>query len=113
MHWKNTELPEVRNPRVDLLGETAGGRLVHVELQSTNDPDMALRMAEYAWAIYRRFRCFPEQIVLYVGEAPVRMKCEMQGGSVSVRYRLVDIRELDSEPLLASDRVEDNVIADV
>ena len=49
--WHNAELPQVRHPRVDLLGETADGRLVHIELQSTNDIDMALRMAEYAWAV--------------------------------------------------------------
>jgi predicted transposase YdaD len=109
--WHNTELPEVRNPRVDMLGETADGRLVHLELQSTNDPYMALRMAEYAWAIYRRFGRFPEQIVLYVGNAPMRMRNSLEGGTVSVRFRLVDIRELSAEPLLASDRLEDNVIA--
>jgi predicted transposase YdaD len=109
--WCNAELPEVRNPRVDMLGETADGRLVHIELQSTNDPYMALRMAEYAWAIYRRFSRFPEQIVLYVGRAPMRMSNALEGGSVSVRYRLVDIRECSAEPLLASDRLEDNVIA--
>ena len=109
--WHNTELPEVRNLRADMLGETSDGRLVHLELQSTNDADMALRMAEYAWAIYRRFRRFPEQLVLYVGESPLRMSQRLEGLSVSVWYRLVDIRELNSEPLLASDRMEDNVIA--
>jgi len=45
--WLSVELPEVQNTRVDLLGETAGGELVHIELQSTNDSTMALRMAEY------------------------------------------------------------------
>jgi hypothetical protein len=109
--WRGTELPEVRNPRVDLLGETAGGQLVHIELQSTNDADMALRMAEYAWAIYRRLRRFPEQLVLYVGEAPLRMARGIEGRSVSVKYRLMDIRELPAEPFLASNRLEDNVIA--
>jgi hypothetical protein len=62
--WHNAELPQVRNPRVDLLGETADGRLVYIGLQSTNDPDMVLRIAEYAWAIYRKFGQFPKQIVL-------------------------------------------------
>jgi hypothetical protein len=56
--WHNAELPQARNPRLGLLGETADGRLVHIELQSTNDPDMALRMAEYAWAIYRKLAGF-------------------------------------------------------
>ena len=39
--WLNVELPKVQNPRLDLLGETTGGGLVQVELQSTNDPTMA------------------------------------------------------------------------
>jgi hypothetical protein len=97
-HSHDTELPRVRNPRVDLLGETADGRLVHIELQSTNDPYMALRMAEYAWAIYKRFGRFPEQIALYVGEAPMRMTNSLEGGSVSVRFHPVDIREFSAEP---------------
>jgi hypothetical protein len=33
--WHNVEFPEVRVLRVDMVGETADGRLVQVELQST------------------------------------------------------------------------------
>ena len=32
--WLDIELPKVQNLRMDLLGETVGGGLVHVELQS-------------------------------------------------------------------------------
>jgi hypothetical protein len=42
--WHNVELPEVRNLHVDLLGETASGALVHIELQSANDPAMVCCM---------------------------------------------------------------------
>src|SRR5437588_462964 len=70
--WHNIELPKTVCPRVDLLGETAEGKFVHIELQSKNDPAMGLRMAEYALAIYDRFKRMPEQMVLYVGKAPVR-----------------------------------------
>ena len=44
--WLDVELPKVRNTRVDLLGETGDGGLVHLELQSGNQAGMALRMAE-------------------------------------------------------------------
>ena len=71
--WLNVELPEVQNTRVDLLGETGAGELVHIELQSTNDADMALRMAEYCLRVFRQFKKFPHQVLLYVGEAPLRM----------------------------------------
>jgi hypothetical protein len=81
---------------VDLLGETATGELVHIELQSTNDPDMPLRMAEYCLRVRRNFRKFPQQIC---------------GPKLSYSYRTVDIRELDGERLLASSEVGDNIVA--
>ncbi len=109
--WHNVELPEVRNRRADLLGETADGRLVHIELQSTHDAGMALRMLEYCAAIFRQFGRFPEQLVLYVGEAPLRMTGKLAGPNLSFDCRVADIRELDGERLLESERLEDNVIA--
>jgi Domain of unknown function (DUF4351) len=106
--WLNVELPELRNLRVDLLGETPGGELFHIELQSRNDPDMARRMLEYALAIYGQYRRRPEQLVLYTGEAPMRMS----GGFVEFGFecRVADIREFDPEPLLASPSLADNVV---
>ena len=50
---------KLQNPRVDLLGETAVGDLVHIELQSSNDARMALRMAESCLNIYRHFDRLP------------------------------------------------------
>lgn len=109
--WLNVELPEVRNTRVDLLGETAGGDLIHIELQSTNDPTMALRMAEYCLRVFRLFSRFPQQILVYVGDAPLRMATEIRSPALNYSYRIVDIRDLDGERLLESPRVGDNIIA--
>src|ERR1022692_979046 len=66
--WLDVELPKVQNLRLDLLGETVDGGLVHVELQSSNDAAMPLRMAEYCLGVFRLFGRFPRQVVLYVGE---------------------------------------------
>jgi hypothetical protein len=46
VRWLNVEMPQVLSSRADLLGATSDGDLIHIELQSTNDPDMALRMAD-------------------------------------------------------------------
>jgi predicted transposase YdaD len=96
---------------VDLLGETAEGGLVHLELQSGNDPTMPLRMAEYCLAVFRLFHTFPRQVLVYVGEAPLRMERELIGPDLSFRYRLIDIRDLDGDRLLESEDLGDNVIA--
>jgi hypothetical protein len=109
--WHNVELPEVRSLRVDLLGESRDNRLIHIELQSTHDAAMALRMLEYSVAVWRQFGRFPEQVVLYVGEAPLRMTGSLAGPNFSFECRIVDIRELDGARLLASPRIEDNIVA--
>ena len=110
--WIDVELPKlVQNTRVDLLGETADKGLVHLELQSGHDPNMPLRMAEYCLGVFRLFERFPRQVLLYVGEAPLRMARELRGDDVWFRYRAIDIRELDGDRLLESEDVGDNVIA--
>ena len=110
VRWLDVELPRVQNPRIDLLGETSDGRLVHIELQSYNDAEMPLRMCEYCFAIYRVFDRFPQQILVYVGQPAMKMPSELRGTDQHVRWTAIDIRELDSEPLLESGEVSDNVI---
>ena len=111
LKWLNVEAPKVTNRRVDLLGELPDGNLVHIELQSRNEKDFPLRMAEYLFGIRRRYGRLPRQVALYVGEAPLRMKDRVEGPDVSVRFYLVDIRDLDGERLLASSNMGDNVLA--
>ena len=103
------ELPKMQNPRMDLLGEFADGTLLHIELQSGNDAEMPLRMAEYALGVYRRFGQFPRQIVLYVGEPVVRMQPGLTGARFLFSYELRDLRDLDGDVLIGSEEVGDNV----
>jgi Domain of unknown function (DUF4351) len=109
--WMDAEIPRIQNLRADLLGRAADGSLIHLELQSSNDGIMALRMAEYALGIFRLYRQFPRQVLVYVGEAPLRMKTELRGPDFLFHYRAVDIRTLDGDQLLESTAVGDNVIA--
>jgi predicted transposase YdaD len=109
--WLDIELPKVANPRMDLLGRALDGSLLHLELQVANDPDMPQRMAEYALGIYRIFKIFARQIVLYAGEPDLRMPGSLEGPRFSFSYQIVDLRNLDGEALLRSDHVGDNVLA--
>ncbi len=111
-YWLNVEFPEVQQTRVDLLGETADhSRLIALELQSFNDPMLPLRMAEYALRIYRLHGRFPDQYVLYVGNAELKMPEELAGANFSCRYKVFDIRMLDEETLLNSPFDADNIMA--
>lgn len=108
--WLNIELPEIRNTRMDLLAE-AGGQVVHIELQSGNDAEMALRMADYHLGIFRKLRRAPRQIVLYVGEEPLAMKPRFITPAMTFEYEVIDIRRFDGERLLASEYLVDNIVA--
>jgi hypothetical protein len=110
LKWLNVEAPKVSNQRVDLLGELPDGNLVHIELQSRNEKDFPLRMAEYLFGIRRRYGRLPRQVALYVGEVLLRMNDRIEGPDASVRFHLVDIRDLDGERLLASANVGDNIL---
>ncbi len=109
--WIDVELPKIQNRRVDLLGETGDGKLVHIELQSTNDTGMPLRMAEYALGVFRQFSRFPRQIALYVGESDLRMETRLSGPGLAFEYELIDARDLDGHLLLESAGLSDNVLA--
>ena len=109
--WLNVDLPRTQHRRVDLLCQTRDGRLVHIELQATNDLSMPYRMAEYALTIRRRFGKYPAQVVLYVGNKPLRMKAGFRTVGMVFRYRLVDVRDLDGAALLASASIDDNILA--
>jgi hypothetical protein len=101
--WLNVELPNVQQTRVDLLFEAfEESRLIGLELQSTNDSLLPLRMAEYSLRVYRIYRRFPEQYVLYVGAEELKMPAELAGPDHVCRYKIIDIRDMDGEKLLNS-----------
>ena len=111
VRWLEVETLKVEARRMDLLCRMSDGGLLHLELQSSNDPEMPLRMAEYALAVKRKFGRIPRQIVLYVGRSRLRMTDTLKEGSLDFRYELVDFRKLDGEALLASPDLGDNVLA--
>jgi hypothetical protein len=111
LNWLNVELPKVNNPRVDLLGARPNGELIHLEFQSRNEKELAVRMGEYLFAIAKRYGRVPRQIVLYVGEKRLRMDRSLIAPDLNYRFHLVDIRDLDGEALLASKNLSDNISA--
>jgi predicted transposase YdaD len=110
VEWLNIEFPRIQQLRADLVGRTDAGSLLHIEIQSQNDSSMPLRMLEYGLAILRTSGQFPRQIVVYVGADRLTMPSRLRLEGLDFSYRLIEIRDVDSEPLLASSAVSDNVI---
>jgi predicted transposase YdaD len=111
-HWLNVEFPEVQQTRVDMLGVTAdSAHLIGLELQTTNDIKLPLRMAEYALRTYRLHNAFPDQYVLYVGDQEMHMPSELIGPNFLCRYTIKYICTIDEESLLNSPFASDAIMA--
>ncbi|MBF0458751.1 MAG: hypothetical protein HQK99_12755 [Nitrospirae bacterium] len=107
----DVQFPDIQLREADLVLEVTDGKLIHVEIQSTNENDMMERMFLYAGFILKQHKKLPVQIVLYVGNEPMNMKNHIEGDGVKYSYKLIDIRELDCCQLLESDSPEDIVLA--
>ena len=110
--WRNPEMPATLTLRADSVGKDDTGETVHIEWQGRNDPKMAVRMLHYAsWLLNDEGR-FPLQYVFYVGAAEMSMPTTVVSeGRIAYSYNLLNIGDLDAEPLLASPDVRDNILA--
>jgi hypothetical protein len=61
--------------------------------------------------ITNAFNQAPFQQVLYVGKAPLAMPQAIIENTLHFSYELIDIQQLDCQPLLASAAIEDNLLA--
>jgi len=111
LRWLPTELPKVQDLSVDLLGETADGELMQIEAQSFNQKNMPFRMLRYLGLIIAIHHRIPKQILLYVGREPLDMNDRFAWADGEIRYAIIDMHEVDGDPLLASPEPSDNVLA--
>jgi hypothetical protein len=104
--------PSTQERIPDLMGVLANGRPLHLEVMGYNDPLIGSRMYDLR-GLFRNAN--PGlgallQIVVYVGQAPMNMPDRVEEDGLSLRYRLLDIRDLRAEPFLESGSVGDAVI---
>ena len=109
--WLMNEQPSVKVRRIDLVARLTDGRILHVELQEDDDPNMPWRMLEYYAPLRLTYEQEPWQIVLYVGAGKPKRMIHIREKRLRFSYDVVDIRQLNAEPLLESDELSDNLLA--
>jgi len=103
--------PKVEERKVDLLTRLEDDTLFHLEIQSIYDNTMPIRMLQYALLIYEKYKVFPKQLVLYVGEEKLKIKNNIKTKNLVYNYEVRDIREFDCSLLIESENIADNIIA--
>lgn len=109
--WLNVEYPSVKSRRPDLVARLTDGSILHLELQSSPDPQMLWRMLEYYILIYQHYGVYPLQQVVYIGQATPHFETHCKTKHLSFYYELIDSRQLEGRLLLESDSLADNILA--
>lgn len=108
----NVEFSSVRRRLPDFVSRLNDGRILHLEIQASNDARMPHRMLEY-WLLLRNR--YPEseivQAVLYVGNPRLTMIGGFAYTALHYTYSLHDIREIDPEVFLNSPLPTERVLA--
>jgi predicted transposase YdaD len=76
--------------------------LVHMEFQSTPDPDMHHRMLMYLGLISQKYKLPVWQLVIYLGIKPHRMVRQHSVNRSYFEYDIIVLNELDPERFLSS-----------
>ena len=112
----SNEQARIESRRADLVARVKEGDgksyILHVEIQNDNQQDMPLRMMRYFSDI--ALAHVGETIVqylLYIGKAPMTMSDHFRGEDWLYRYKVIDMREQNSEHFLNSDNPDALVLA--
>jgi len=107
----DVKLPKLFEREADLIIESKG-EIYHLEIQSSDDPKMALRMLYYYALIYENYGKIPHQAVVYIGKKPLRkMKNYLRLPHLNFDFELVDLNTIDCNLLLKSHSPEDWIIS--
>jgi len=107
-----TELRELVEKHVDTVNRVYFAdrepELLHIEIQSTNDPNMAGRMYLYGGMLYAEHKEMVLSIVIYIGNDPMNMKNEIKKKHISghtsyFRFIPIDIRRFPADFFLRSE----------
>jgi predicted transposase/invertase (TIGR01784 family) len=85
--------------------------IFHLEFQSTNDYRMADRMASYYYSLRLKYKMDVVSVVIYTGNEKLAMKSFIRQGNNYFEYKLIDIRDMDPELFLRSERAAEVMLA--
>ena len=112
----SSEQARVEDRRADLVARVKNREgksyILHVELQNDNQKHMPLRMMRYYTDLALEHEGEEiEQHLLYIGKAPLTMSDHVRAREWRYCYKIMDMRQLDSEHFLRSGNPDALVLA--
>ena len=94
-----------------VTGEDGVEFILHLEFQTTDEPKMVYRMAEYKALLQRKFEIPVRQYVIYLGTEKPKMRTELLDEEKVTGFQLQNIHELPVNQVLESDVPEEIILA--
>ncbi len=91
---------------VDFLCEVEtpkGKELIHIEFQTTNDPNMLNRIGEYHGFLLRQYDLPIRHVVIYLGAKKSTMLTQLDADTIYRGFDLIDLSTIDARALLSSE----------
>ena len=85
--------------------------ILQLEFQTTNDPEMVYRMAEYYAIILRKYRLPVRQYVIYLGDPTPTMRTMLYPEEQIRGFELYNIRAFSTDKILDSEIPEEIILA--
>lgn len=110
--YSSIEFPPRPKVVADVVALLTDGSILHLEFQLSIDPRMHWRCYFYYGAIEEQWEdAEVRQVVVYIGNGPVRMKREIKKKRCDYSYDIVDMKELPEETFLESPSDSKRVLA--
>lgn len=85
--------------------------ILHIEVESNDNPDMVIRLAEYHAMIYRKYKLPIMHVVIYLGEEKSKMRATLDGEEIFTSFTKIELRDFNTEDLLSSNIPEYLILA--
>ena len=85
--------------------------ILHLEFQTTNDPKMIYRMAEYRAILQRKYEIPVRQVVIYLGSEKPKMRTQLSEEEQITGFELKDIKNVSLQSTLDSDIPEEIILS--
>ncbi|HEY3742637.1 MAG TPA: hypothetical protein VGL53_22465 [Bryobacteraceae bacterium] len=101
--YLSVEFPKRTKAQPDLVVRLADGRILHIELQSKNDPRMEWRCLEYCQVISEQWPGVElVQVVIYLGDSPLTMASGISRGGMHFHFEVLNLRDIEATAFLES-----------
>ncbi|MCS7307911.1 MAG: hypothetical protein NZ526_05100 [Aquificaceae bacterium] len=97
--------------KADFMERLEDGTIVHIEIQSSYDSTLPMKLIELYLMIYERYKVYPLQFLLWVGDGKCLYKEKYRLGELKHRVKVVYMKKISCREFLESEVEEDQLLA--